>query len=107
LIPHQFYIAGEVSSRYLPRILLADETGLGKTIEACLIIHRLLLSERISRILILVPDSLVHQWFVEMYRRFNLSFCIVNDAFLASMKKQDTLFLEDQLFICPYGSNGC
>jgi len=101
LIPHQFYIAGEVSSRYLPRVLLADETGLGKTIEACLIMHRLLLSERISRVLILVPDSLVHQWFVEMYRRFNLAFCIVNDEFLASMKKQGNLFLEDQLFICP------
>jgi len=101
LIPHQFYIAGEVTSRFLPRVLLADETGLGKTIEASLILHRLLLSERISRVLILVPDSLVHQWFVEMYRRFNLSFCIVNDEFLASMKKQDTLFLEDPLFICP------
>ena len=101
LIPHQFYIAGEVASRYLPRILLADETGLGKTIEASLIMHRLLLSERISRVLILVPDSLMHQWFVEMYRRFNLSFCIVNDEFLASMKKQGNLFLEDQLFICP------
>jgi ATP-dependent helicase HepA len=101
LIPHQFYIAGEVSSRYIPRILLADETGLGKTIEASLIMHRLLLSERISRVLILVPDSLVHQWFVEMYRRFNLSFCIVNEDFLASIKKKGNLFLEDQLFICP------
>ena len=101
LIPHQFYIAGEVSSRYLPRVLLADETGLGKTIEACLIMHRLLLSERISRVLILVPDSLVHQWFVEMYRRFNFSFSIVDDDFTPSIKKQGNLFLEDQLFICP------
>ncbi|SMC69126.1 ATP-dependent helicase HepA [Desulfocicer vacuolatum DSM 3385] len=101
LIPHQFYIAGAVASRYLPRVLLADETGLGKTIEASLIMHRLLLSERISRVLILVPDSLVHQWFVEMYRRFNLSFSIVNESFLACIKKTDNLFLEEQLFICP------
>ena len=101
LIPHQFYIAGEVAARYLPRILLADETGLGKTIEASLILHRLLLSERISRVLILVPDSLVHQWFVEMYRRFNLSFSIVNDDFLACMNGSDNLFAENQLFLCP------
>ncbi len=101
LIPHQFYIAGEVASRYLPRILLADETGLGKTIEACLILHRLLLSERITRVLILVPDALVHQWFVEMYRRFNLSFFIVNDDFMACINKPDNLFLENQLYICP------
>ena len=101
LIPHQFYIAGEVASRYLPRILLADETGLGKTIEASLVLHRLLLSDRISRVLILVPDSLVHQWFVEMYRRFNLTFSIVNDDFLACMNASDNFFMENQLFICP------
>ena len=101
LIPHQFYIAGEVAARYLPRVLLADETGLGKTIEASLILHRLLLNERISRVLILVPDSLVHQWFVEMYRRFNLSFSIVNDDFTACMNTSGNLFMENQLFLCP------
>jgi ATP-dependent helicase HepA len=61
LIPHQLYIAHEVSTRYAPRILLSDQVGLGKTIEACLILHRLLLSGRISRVLILVPESLIHQ----------------------------------------------
>src|SRR5690606_28337275 len=50
LIPHQLYIAHEVSSRYAPRVLLSDQVGLGKTIEACLIIHRLLLSGQISRV---------------------------------------------------------
>ncbi len=44
LIPHQLYIAHEVSKRYAPRVLLSDQVGLGKTIEACLILHRLLLS---------------------------------------------------------------
>src|SRR5690606_32409563 len=65
LIPHQLYIAHEVSSRFAPRVLLSDQVGLGKTIEACLILHRLLVTDRISRALILVPESLVHQWFVE------------------------------------------
>lgn len=56
LIPHQLYIAYEVSSRYAPRVLLSDQVGLGKTIEACLILHRLLLSGRISRVIILFPN---------------------------------------------------
>ena len=46
LIPHQLYIAAEVAGRLVPRVLLADEVGLGKTIEACLILHRLILTGR-------------------------------------------------------------
>jgi len=85
LIPHQLYIAHEVSSRYAPRVLLSDQVGLGKTIEACLILHRLLLSGRISRVIILVPESLVHQWFVEVLRRFNLWFHIFDEERCASL----------------------
>ncbi len=76
LIPHQLYIAAEVASRAAPRVLLADEVGLGKTIEAGLILHRLLLTERVQRVLVVVPDALVHQWLVEMLRRFNLPFAV-------------------------------
>ncbi len=104
LIKHQFYIADEVSSRHMPRVLLSDETGLGKTIEAGLILHRLLLSERISRVLILVPESLVHQWFVELYRRFNLVFSLFNSDFFQGHVQQDSKninpFLEAQTGIC-------
>jgi len=49
LIPHPLYIAQEVANRHAPRVLLSDEVGLGKTIEACLILHRLLLSGRVCR----------------------------------------------------------
>ena len=79
LIPHQFYILNEVSNRQIPRVLLADEVGLGKTIEACLILQRLLATGRAKRALILVPESLVHQWFVELLRRFNLWFTIFDE----------------------------
>jgi len=71
-IAHQLHIAKEVADRIAPRVLLADEVGLGKTIEAGLILHRQLLSGRASRVLILVPENLQHQWLVEMRRRFNL-----------------------------------
>lgn len=103
LIPHQLYIAHEVSSRYAPRVLLSDQVGLGKTIEACLIIHRLLLSGRVSRVIILVPDSLVHQWFVEMLRRFNLWFHIFDEDRCEAIEEgapEGNPFLEDQLVIC-------
>lgn len=103
LIPHQLYIAHEVSSRYAPRVLLSDQVGLGKTIEACLILHRLLLSGQASRVLILVPDSLVHQWFVEMLRRFNLWFHIFDEERCAALDESapdGNPFLDDQLIIC-------
>jgi len=85
LIPHQLFIAEEITGRLAPRVLLADEVGLGKTIEACLIIHRLILNGRANRILIIVPDSLIHQWFVELYRRFNLWFLIFDSRMRLSI----------------------
>ncbi|MCG7601880.1 RNA polymerase-associated protein RapA [Halomonas sp. McH1-25] len=79
LIAHQLYIADEVSRRHAPRVLLADEVGLGKTIEAGLILHRLLLTGRAERALILVPDSLTHQWLVELLRRFGLEVTLLDE----------------------------
>lgn len=103
LIPHQLYIANEVSSRHAPRVLLSDQVGLGKTIEACLILHRLLLNERISRVMIVVPESLMHQWFVEVLRKFNLWFHIFDEERCAALEEgapEGNPFLDDQLVIC-------
>ncbi len=102
LLPHQLYIAHEVSSRPLPRVLLADEVGLGKTIEACLILHRLMVCGLVGRVLILVPHALVHQWFVELLRRFNLSFSIFNEercAALEAIEPDVNPFHDDQLVL--------
>ncbi|MEX1117822.1 MAG: RNA polymerase-associated protein RapA [Terrimicrobiaceae bacterium] len=106
LIPHQLHIANEVASRLLPRVLLADEVGLGKTIEACLVVHRLFRSGRAKRILILVPEPLVHQWFVELLRRFNLQFSIFDEDRCRAIESGDAEanpFLDDQLILCPIG----
>jgi ATP-dependent helicase HepA len=62
-----------------PRVLLADEVGLGKTIEAGLIFSRLRVLDRAQKVLILVPPSLVHQWVAEMYRRFGELFTILDE----------------------------
>ena len=99
LIPHQIAIAREVSSRLAPRVLLADEVGLGKTIEACLILHRLHLTGRADRVLILLPEPLVHQWFVELLRRFNLLFAIFDEERCQSISGENP-FLENQLILC-------
>ena len=103
LIPHQLYIAKEVGDRLAPRVLLADEVGLGKTIEAGLILHRLLVTGRAKRVLILVPDSLVHQWFVELLRKFNLWAHIFDEERCAAIEKglpDENPFLDDQLVLC-------
>jgi ATP-dependent helicase HepA len=102
LIPHQLYIAQQVARRHAPRVMLSDEVGLGKTIEACLILHRLLLSGRASRLLVLVPEPLVHQWFVEMLRRFNVRLNIFDAARCASIEAGEpgaNPFLDDQLVL--------
>ena len=103
LIQHQFHIANEVAQRVAPRVMLADEVGLGKTIEAGLIMHRLLLEGRIQRALILVPSPLIHQWLVEMMRRFNLNFRILDDnqcEAICSSQMTDNPFLSEQLVLC-------
>lgn len=79
LIPHQLRAAETAGERRPPRLLLADEVGLGKTIEACLVIAQQIAAGRATRVLVLVPESLVHQWFVELLRRFNLRFAIFDE----------------------------
>ncbi len=107
LIPHQLYIASEVASRYAPRVMLADEVGLGKTIEAGLILQQQLVSGLASRVLIIVPEALINQWLVEMLRRFSLHFSIYDEErcgeILEAMAEDPTSernpFLEDQLVL--------
>ena len=102
LIPHQLYVASQVTQRKNPRVLLSDEVGLGKTVEAGLILHRKLITGAATRVLIIVPESLVHQWFVEMFRKFNIWFTIMDEArcqAVTELDKSVNPFLEDQLII--------
>ena len=116
LIPHQLYIAHESANRSAPRIMLADEVGLGKTIEAGLILHHRLINGLTHRVLIIVPESLLHQWLVEMLRRFNLRFSVFDEARCLEELNDDGLdeydsaaqstdddnnpFLTEQLILC-------
>lgn len=68
--PHQRTAAYDILSRFPCNHLLADEVGLGKTIEAGLILRSLLISGRVKRCLILAPRSLAKQWQEELRDRF-------------------------------------
>ncbi len=102
LVPHQLHVAHQVCGRLVPRVMLSDEAGLGKTIEAGLILHRLRRTGRTERVLILVPESLLHQWFVEMLRKFNLFFHIYDlercEA-TAAASPDGNPFLDEQLVL--------
>jgi ATP-dependent helicase HepA len=102
LIPHQLRVAGIVSERRPPRALLADEVGLGKTIEAGMILARQIATGRAARVLVLVPPSLASQWFVELKRRFNLSFAMFDEERCEAIEVADGArnpFEDEQLVI--------
>lgn len=111
LFDHQLSIARDVCERHRVRVLLADEVGLGKTIEALLVLHRMLLTGRVESALILVPPALVHQWLAEAYLRFNLILRVMGgDTYgggTIDPKSEDLpeQLLDAQLFICPLGAD--
>ncbi len=94
LLAHQLGIASELARREFPRVLLCDEVGLGKTIEAGLIFSSLRALGRANRVLVLVPEALEHQWLAEMYRRFQEMFSLVDEE----RSEQDMLSLGKSSF---------
>ncbi|MGB1016678.1 MAG: hypothetical protein ACPG4T_21245, partial [Nannocystaceae bacterium] len=73
----------------LPRanLFIADDVGLGKTIEAGLVMQELLLRQRIDFILVVAPAAITLQWRSEMARRFGLHFEIVDRTFVSSRRR--------------------
>ncbi len=74
----------------LPRVnlFIADDVGLGKTIEAGLIARELLLRRRIDRIVVCCPPSMLDQWHDEMEARFGLSFVILDRLYVTRMRRE-------------------
>ncbi|MDF4002057.1 RNA polymerase-associated protein RapA [Luteibacter sp. PPL552] len=105
LVPHQLRVAGIAAARRPPRVLLADEVGLGKTIEAGMILARQLATGRAGRVLVLLPETLVYQWFVELLRRFNLSFSIFDEERCEAIEQASdgrNPFEDEQLVIADF-----
>jgi SNF2 family DNA or RNA helicase len=78
--PHQIETVRKVLRYFRGRVLLADEVGLGKTIEACLLLREFLLRGLARRVLILVPTPLVSQWREELQSKFGLEFAVPGSA---------------------------
>ncbi len=78
LFPHQLHVAERATASDPVRWLLADEVGLGKTIEACLILSRLLRTDRADRALVVAPATLTVQWLGELYRKFHQTFVLLD-----------------------------
>jgi ATP-dependent helicase HepA len=85
LFPHQLYVAERASSQDPVRWLLADEVGLGKTIEAALILNRLVHTSRVERCLVVVPEALTVQWLGELWRKYHQVFTLLDAPRLADV----------------------
>jgi hypothetical protein len=85
-----FQLVPVLHALQMPRVslLLADDVGLGKTIEAGLILTELLLHRRVRRVLILSPASLREQWQQEMRDKFSLSFDVVDREETHALQKR-------------------
>ena len=86
--PHQTRVANELLAEFPSRALLCDEVGLGKTIEAGLVIRQLLISGRVKRCLILTPKSVLNQWQEELYEKFALEIPRYEDGKLLDVHGQ-------------------
>jgi ATP-dependent helicase HepA len=85
LFPHQLHVAERATARIPVRWLLADEVGLGKTIEAALIMNRLLHTEKIERCLVVAPEALTVQWLGELWRKYHQVFTLLDPPRLADV----------------------
>ena len=74
--PHQVRAFERLYSHWPPRLLIADEVGLGKTIQAGLLLRQAWLAGRAKRILILAPKAVLRQWQIELREKFNLNWPI-------------------------------
>ncbi|MFX1417890.1 MAG: SNF2-related protein [Promethearchaeota archaeon] len=109
LMPHQINVTHRLSEEHFPRIILADEVGLGKTIEAGIYIKEMMARDLAERVLIIVPASLVKQWQFEMQNKFNINFTVYDGKKIKELKRKGSYkhteilqnpFYYDNLIIC-------
>ena len=78
--PHQVKAFDRLYSNWPPRLLIADEVGLGKTIQAGMLLRQAWLAGKIKRVLILAPKALLKQWQIELREKFNLNWPIYDSG---------------------------
>ena len=107
-LPHQLYALNRAMSRDRIRYLLADEVGLGKTIEAGLILRELKLRGMVRRVLVVAPKGLVRQWQAEMRLHFGENFRFIEPSEIAAFRQwrdeEDNLWRMHDQVICSLDS---
>ncbi len=106
-LPHQLYVLNRALSNNNIRYVLADEVGLGKTIEAGMIIKELKVRGLVKRILIVCPKGLVTQWEQEMDEKFGEKFHVILPSDYKTIKKfsgNDDIYSQFQQVISPMDS---
>ncbi len=106
-LPHQVRALARATSGQRVRYLLADEVGLGKTIEAGLIMRELKLRGLIKRILVVAPKGLVTQWVAEMRTHFDEDFRLLIPGDFAAYRRivhEDNIWLTHHQVVCPMDS---
>ncbi|MGH7459463.1 MAG: SNF2-related protein, partial [Longimicrobiales bacterium] len=78
--PHQVRAFERMSAQEHPRLLIADEVGLGKTIQAGMLLRQMWLAGKLERVLILAPAAVLKQWQLELRDKFNLSWPIYDGS---------------------------
>ncbi|TFG17386.1 MAG: hypothetical protein EU530_10670 [Promethearchaeota archaeon] len=89
LLPHQVYIAHQLIMQYLPRYILADEVGLGKTIEAGIFVKEMISRNLAKKILIVAPANLVSQWEFEFENKFSIKLERMDSQFIKKLDRCD------------------
>ena len=87
LYPHQLHVAERASASDPVRWLLADEVGLGKTIEASLILNRLVHAGQVRRCMVVAPEPLTVQWLGELWRKYHQVFTLLDSERLGDVAK--------------------
>ncbi len=85
VLPHQVGAAGRILADRIPRFVLADEVGLGKTIEAGLVFAGLRQIGLADRVLVAAPEHLCFQWLAELFHKFNALFTLLTAERIAEM----------------------
>ena len=97
LLPHQVVLTHRIATAFPRRFLVADEVGLGKTIETALILRELASRGELNRVLIVVPAGLVNNWHRELNEVFNLNFEVFGSEGDVTDRKSNAFARHDKL----------
>jgi ATP-dependent helicase HepA len=102
VLPHQIGAAGRILADRLPRFVLADEVGLGKTVEAGLVFAGMRQNGLAERVLVVVPEHLAFQWLAELFHKFNALFTLLTPSRLAELGGPEAALTRSPLAIVSF-----